>query len=108
MRIKRNDTVKVLAGKDKGKSGKVLQVFTESNRVSVDGINLLIKHLRPRKQGEKGQRVEFPAPLNISNLALICPKCGKPTRIGTKVIAATDLRKGSKVRVCKKCQATID
>ncbi len=108
MNIKRNDNVIVMAGKDKGKTGKVLQIFVEQNRASIEGINLLIKHLRPRKQGEKGQRVEFPSPMNISNLMLVCPKCGKPTRVSKKVIIATAERKGTKVRVCKKCQTTID
>lgn len=109
MNIKKNDMVKILAGKDKGKSGKVLQVFPELKRVSVEGANLLIKHLRARRQGEKGQRIEFPAPLTISNVALICPKCGRPTRVGHKRLAGSDDKaKGSKVRVCKKCQANID
>lgn len=97
-----------MAGKDKGKTGKVLQIFVEQNRASIEGINLLIKHLRPRKQGEKGQRVEFPSPMNISNLMLVCPKCGKPTRVSKKVIEGNAERKGTKVRVCKKCQTTID
>lgn len=108
MNIKRNDQVKILAGKDKGKSGKVLQVFPDTNRVSVEGINLLIKHMRPRRSGEKGQRIEFPAPLNISNVAVICPKCGKPTRVGHNRIEGTAERKGTKVRFCKKCQTNID
>jgi len=108
MNIKRNDNVMIIAGKDKGKSGKVLQVFNDSNRVSIEGANLLIKHLRARKQGEKGQRVEFPAPLNISNIMIICPKCGKPTRVGHRAIAGDANRKGTKVRICKKCDANID
>jgi len=109
MNIKKNDNVKILAVKDKGKSGKVLQVFPELNRVSVEGVNLLIKHLRARRQGEKGQRIEFPAPLTISNVALICPKCGRTTRVGhTRLTSTEEKVKGSKVRVCKKCQANID
>lgn len=108
MNIKKNDRVTILAGKDKGKSGKVLQVFPALNRVSVEGLNLLIKHLRPRRQGEKGQRVEFPAPLNISNLMLVCPKCNLPTRIAYKFLEKSGSSRGTKVRVCKKCQATID
>ena len=80
MNIKKGDKVQIIAGKDKGKIGKVLQIFPKRQRVSVEGLNLLIKHMRPRKQGESGQRIEFPAPLNISNLMLICPKCGKPLK----------------------------
>ncbi len=109
MKIKTNDKVKILAGKDKGKTGKVLQVFPEDGRASVEGINLLIKHMRPRKQGEKGQRIEFPAPMNISNIALICPKCGKETRVGYKYSEDAKEKGGKKkFRVCKKCDTVID
>lgn len=109
MKIIKGDKVKVLAGKDKGKNGKVLQVFPEKQRASVEGINLLIKHLRPRKQGEQGQRVEFPAPLNISNLALVCPKCSKTTRVSYKYIELEKDGKKSKkkMRYCKKCNQNI-
>ena len=108
MNIKKNDKVKILAGKDKGKTGKVLQVFPDDNRVSVEGINILIKHLRPRKQGEAGQRVEFPAPLNISNLMLICPKCGKATKVEHEISQGVDGKKDKKFRKCKKCKSVID
>ena len=115
MNIKKGDKVKILSGKDKGKTGKVLQVLSEYNRASIEGLNLLIKHMRPRKQGEQGQRIEFPAPINLSNLALICPKCNKPTRVGHKIVKsevmtdAPDKKvKGKKYRVCKKCQEVID
>ncbi len=107
MKIKSGDKVKVLAGKDKDKTGKVLQVFPSRRRASVEGINLLIKHLRPRRQGEIGQRVEFPAPMDLSNLAVICPKCGKPTRIGYKMIEQSNGKK-KKFRMCKKCQAVFE
>lgn len=107
MNIKKGDKVKILIGKDKGKTGKVLQVFPVRERVSVEGINLLIKHLRPRRQGETGQRIEFPAPLNASNLMLVCSKCGKPTRVGSKITVSPDGKK-KKFRVCKKCKAVID
>jgi len=110
MKIKTNDQVKIIAGKDKGETGKVLQVFPKLNRASIEGRNLLIKHLRPRKQGEKGQRIEFPAPLNLTNLLLICPKCGKTTRVSFKTIKVTkgDKEVSKKVRVCKKCKGNID
>jgi len=107
MNIKKGDKVKIIAGKDKGKTGKVLQVFPEKNRVSVEGLNLLIKHMRPRRQGEQGQRIEFPAPLNASNLMVICPKCGKASRIGKKITELADKKK-KKYRECKKCKQTID
>jgi len=110
MKIKRNDKVKILAGKDKGKEGKVLQVFTEKGKASVEGLNLLIKHLRPRRQGEKGQRIEFPSPIDNSNLLLICPKCGKGTRVAFKTVEETvgERKVAKKARICKKCQKTID
>jgi len=104
MKIKINDKVKITAGKDNGKTGKVLQVFPDKNRASVEGINLLIKHMRPRRQGEKGQRIEFPAPMDLSNMMLSCPKCGKDARIGYKF--SDDKKK--KYRVCKKCDQVID
>lgn len=108
MNIKRNDIIKVIAGKDKGRSGKVLQVFPSTERASIEGVNLLIKHLRPRKHGEKGQRVEFAAPLHVSNIMLICPKCDKPTRVRYQVLTSDSGKKSNKVRVCLKCKATID
>lgn len=111
MNIKKNDKVKILTGKDKGKIGKVLQVLPADppagGKVSVEGLNLLIKHLRPRRQGEKGQRIEFPAFINASNLALICSKCGRPTRVGFKIVSAPGA-KAKKFRVCKKCQEIIE
>src|SRR3989338_9181196 len=110
MKIKKVDKVKILAGKDKGKIGKVLQVFESANRASIEGLNLLIKHMRPRKQGEKGQRIEFPAPMNLSNVILVCQACDKPTRVGYKYIEVTKdgAKKKKKVRICKKCQQVID
>lgn len=102
MNIKTGDTIKIIAGKDKGKTGKVLQVFPAKNLVSVEGLNIAIKHLRPRRQNEKGQRIEFPAPFNISNVILVCPNCGRDTRVGHK-----ELDNKKKARVCKRCQQVI-
>lgn len=107
MNIKKNDKVKILTGKDKGKSAKVLQVSRKDGRVSVEGLNLLIKHLRPNRDGEKGQRIEFPAFINVSNVALVCPKCGKTTRIAHKITKAEN-GKSKKIRICKKCSEAID
>ncbi len=105
MNIKKGDKVKMLSGKDKGKTGKVLQVLTEERRASVEGLNLLVKHLRPRREGEKGQKVEFPALVDVSNLMLICPKCQKETRVSYKLVKTEDGNK--KYRQCKKCQETF-
>jgi large subunit ribosomal protein L24 len=99
MRIHKGDTIKVLAGKDRGKRGKVLQVLTSTGRVVVEGVNQLKKNVRPRREGEKGQIVEFNAPLHASNVQLVCPKCSKPTRIG--YVRETG---GKKLRCCRHCQ----
>jgi len=88
MKIKTGDKVKIIKGKDAGKDGKVVQVLTNKETgkcsVVVDGVNILKKHMRPRRQGEKGQVIELPAPLSISNVMLIDSKSGKPTRVGFK------------------------
>ena len=111
MNIKKGDTVKILIGKDRGKSGKIFQILQKdgkNTRAVVEGLNLKYKHLRARNEREKGQKIMFPAPVNISNLMLVCPKCGKATRVGYKVTTEkTEIKKEKKQRVCKKCQAII-
>lgn len=106
MNIKKNDKIKMLAGKDKGKTGKVLQVMPSKGKVSIEGLNLLIKHLRPQRQGEKGQRIEFPAFVDASNVALVCPKCGKATKVRYQVSEVEG--KTKKYRSCQKCKEVID
>ena len=106
MNIKKNDKIKMLAGKDKGKTGKVLQVMPEKGKVSIEGLNLLIKHLRPQRQGEKGQRIEFPAFVDASNVALVCPKCGKATKVQHQLSEVEG--KTKKYRSCQKCKEVID
>lgn len=101
MKIKKNDQVKVLSGKDRGKTGKVLRIFAMEDKVIVEGANIVKKHVRPRKEGEKGQRIELPGKTDISNVMLICPKCGKPARVGYKVSGK------DKFRVCKQCKAEL-
>ncbi len=101
MQIKKGDTVKVMAGKDRGKKGKVTQILPQWQKVVVEGANKRIKHMRPRKEREKGQRIEFDAPLDISNVQLVCPKCQKVTRLGAKVNGQ------KKERICKKCKEII-
>lgn len=103
MKIKKSDKVKIIAGKDNGKEGKVLDVFPDSRKVVVEGLNLAVKHMRPRREGEKGQRIQFPMPLSASNVLLICSKCGKTTRVGYKI-----LENGKKIRMCKKCKEVIE
>ena len=101
MKVKKGDNVLVTAGKDKGRTGKIIKSLPKELRVLVEGINLKKKHVRPKRQGEKGQIVEIPAALNISNVKLICPKCGKATRVGYAV------EKDIKKRICKKCKQEI-
>lgn len=102
MKIKTNDKVKIITGKDKGKEGKVIQIFKKEDKIVVEGINLLKKHMRSGKQGEKGQIIELPAPFHVSNVKVICPKCGLAVRVASKEEAKL------KKRVCKKCQQFID
>ena len=102
MRIKKDDKVKIIAGKDAGKKGKVLNIFRTTGKITVEGINIVKKHLKPKKDGEKGQRVEIASPLDVSNAMLICPNCSKETRVGY----VTD-QDGKKSRVCKKCKKNI-
>ena len=101
MKIKKNDQVKMLNGKDRGKIGKVLEVFPRAGKASVEGLNIIKKHTRPKKEGQKGQRIEIPRAVDASNLILICPKCQKTARVGYKI---TDK---NKLRVCKKCKTEI-
>ncbi len=98
MKIKTGDNVRILSGKDKGKQGKVLQVFPKLNRVVVDGLNMLTKHLR--SQGDRpGQKIQFPAPLHVSNVQLVSSKSGTSGRVGYKIIEKDGKR--SKIRVIR-------
>lgn len=101
MKIKKGDQVKIILGKDRGKKGKIIQVFSRQGLVVVEGLNLRVKHTRPKREGQKGERVQFSAPLKDSNVMLICPKCGKPTRVGYK------LMEDKKSRICRKCKEVI-
>jgi len=98
MKIRKGDTVKIVTGQDQGKKGKVLQVYPNQNKLTIEGLNLQIKHTRPKKEGEKGQKIQYPAPLDISNIKIVCPKCNKPSRIGFKKLADQ-----KKMRRCTKC-----
>ncbi|OGE74235.1 MAG: 50S ribosomal protein L24 [Candidatus Doudnabacteria bacterium RIFCSPLOWO2_02_FULL_42_9] len=97
LNIKKGDTVKVLSGKEKGKSGKVLEVFPKNARLSIEGLNVHVRFSKAKRKGEKGQRLELPSPMNVSNVILLCPNCGKPTRVAHEVTENGNLRK------CKKC-----
>ena len=100
--IRTGDRVRVLAGKDKGKEAKVLAVVPHKERVVVERVNLVKKATRPTQKQPNGGILEIEAPLHVSNVALVCPKCSQPTRIGRK------REEGTRVRVCKKCGNDID
>ena len=98
--VKKNDKVLVLAGKDKGKTGNVLSVSTADNKVVVAGVNIVTKHRKPRSQEDKGGIVKMEAGIDVSNVQVICPVCGKATRVSHAVVD------GKHVRTCKKCNAS--
>lgn len=101
MKIRKGDRVKILAGKDKGKIGPVVRVAPKDGKVIVEGINLVTKHQRPKKQGEKGVKVKISLPMDISKVMLVCPKCGTDTRVGIS------LSGNKKTRMCKKCRGIV-
>ena len=101
MNVKKNDTVVVLSGKDKGKKGKVLSVNPETRKVIVEGVNVASRHQKPRKQGEEGGIIKKETPIYASKVMTVCPKCDKATRVAHKIVD------GKKVRVCKHCGAEI-
>ena len=102
--IRRNDTVSVNTGKDSGKRGRVLKVLPTTNRLIVEGVNMIKRHTRPNPQRNiKGGIMEREAALHASNVQLVCPECGKVTRIGHRILAD-----GRKVRICRKCEGVVD
>jgi len=103
MKIKKEDTVLVIAGKDKGKKGKVRQIMPKGNVLIIEGVNIIKRHMKPRGQARQAGIIEREAPLQISNVMLLCPKFNKPVRIQSKI-----LEDGKRVRVCGKCDEVIN
>jgi large subunit ribosomal protein L24 len=101
MEIKKGDNVVVLTGKDKGKKAAVIKAYPADNKVVLEGLNMVTKHVKPRGANQPGGKVEQPAAIDVSNVMLICPECGKPTRIAHEKVD------GKNVRKCKKCGAVI-
>jgi large subunit ribosomal protein L24 len=97
MKIKKGDNVVVIAGKDRGRKGKIIRALPQEAKVVIEGLNLRKKNVRAKKAGEKGQTIEIPVPMSISNVQILCEKCGKSVKVGYKIEAK------QKVRVCKKC-----
>ena len=102
MNIRKDDTVVVLSGKDKGKEGKVLKADPKAGKVIVEGVNVAKRHQKPRKQGDEGGIIKMETPIYACKVMRVCPKCGKPTKAAFKF-----LDDGTKARICKKCGETI-
>lgn len=102
LRIKKNDTVMVTSGKDKGKTGKVLRVFKNEGKALVEGINLAKKHIRRTQENQQGGVVEIPRPVSLSNIMPFCKNCNRPVRVGFSIA-----KDKSKARICKKCKQII-
>ncbi len=102
MKLKNNDQVVVIAGKEKGKKGKITKILRKQERIVVEKLNIRTKHIK-KSQGKAGERVQFEAPMHISNVMLLCPSCEKMTRVGYKKLTT-----GKKQRICKKCKESID
>jgi len=103
LRIKKNDTVFITTGKEKGKSGRVLSFSSSKDRVLIEKINIVKKHMKPTRKYTQGGIIEREATVHVSNVMLVCPKCNKPTRIRTTV-----LQDDRKVRMCRKCNEVMD
>ncbi len=103
LRIRKGDRVIVISGKDKGKKGKVIAAFPSKDKVTVEGVNIVKKHAKPTQKIPQGGIREIEAPLASSKVMIICPACNKPTRVGRKLLAD-----GSKIRICKKCNESLD
>ncbi|MBI2451387.1 MAG: 50S ribosomal protein L24 [Parcubacteria group bacterium] len=101
MKIKKGDNVLIIAGKDKGKKAPVIKVFPKNKSILVEGVNLVKKHRKPKKSGEKGEIIILPRPFSVSRVMLVCPRCSKPARVGIKIEG------NKKNRFCKKCQTSI-
>ncbi len=101
-RLKKNDTVEVIAGKDKGKKGKVLRVYPKTERALIQGVNVTKRHMKQRSQDTPGGIIELESPLALANLLPVCNKCGRGVKVGFKV-----LEDGTKIRICRKCKEAI-
>lgn len=103
MKIRKDDTVIVIAGKERGKKGKVRRALLNENRVIVEGLNMIKRHSRARRAARQAGIIELEAPIHVSNVMLLCDKCGKPTRVSFRFLAD-----GKRVRICNSCQEVID
>jgi large subunit ribosomal protein L24 len=103
MKVRKNDTVIAIAGKDRGKKGKVRRALPDKDRVIVEGLNMIKRHSRAQRATRQAGIIELEAPIHVSNVMLVCDKCGKPTRVGFRFLSD-----GKRVRICNSCQEVID
>ena len=103
MKIRKDDTVVIVAGKDRGKKGKVRRALPDEDKVIVEGLNMIKRHSRARRAARQGGIIELEAPIHVSDVMLVCEKCSKPTRVGFRF-----LDDGKKVRICNSCREVID
>lgn len=101
MKLKKGDTIIVMTGRDAARQGKIERVYTKQSTVMVDGVNMYKRHIKKSEQTPEGGIVELPRAINVSKVALLCPKCKKPTRVGYKI------EKQKKIRICRKCNAAL-
>ena len=104
MHVHKNDTVMVISGNSLGKQGKVLKVFPERNRLIIESVNIVKRHSRPSQKNPQGGIVQKEAPIHVSNVMVVCPKCGKPTRLGYAEVTDATTNKRKKMRVCNHCE----
>jgi large subunit ribosomal protein L24 len=100
--VRKGDRVRVIAGKDKGKEGKVLRAYPEKERVVVENVHMIKKHARPSQRNPQGGIIEMEGTIHVSNVMIVCPSCGEPTRVGRR------RERGVRIRTCKKCNKDID
>ena len=101
--LKKNDTVMVISGDEKGKKGRVLFIHAKERRIVIEGVNIIKKHMKPNRQYSQGGIIEKEASVHLSNVMLVCPKCANPTRVGNKV-----LENGKKIRECRQCGEVVE
>jgi len=106
IKIKKGDNVLVISGKNVGRQGKIERIFSNLNKAVVTGVNISKHHLKPSRKNPHGGIIDMPSPIDISNLMIVCPRCGKPTRVGAKIIGNST--KVKKIRICRKCKESLD
>ncbi len=107
MKLHKGDNVKIMVGKDGGKSGKITEVDNANGKIMISGLNVIKKHKKPTKQGEKGQTISISRFIPISNVQLLCKGCDRPTRIGYRIDPSAGSGQEKKIRICKRCKVAV-